>query len=409
MKTIFLKLFIILLCLTAFFYNIIGNGYVLLTLCLLPVIASAFFCFFNMRKNKIVLLLFAFSCCMSVLGGKALNTESIKFIYMLFLIIITREVLIKKQNWQVFFLNCIKIFSVIFVIGTYLSMIVPDLIMQFARTFFSGETLEVYISLFKNGAYAGFTGQTSINGYFISIAIAIAVAGILNDKKYTQNTIFLVLFIIALFMTQKRSYLVANIIAFLVVFFKYAIKSKNGYKTFFMFTFFIAVVYLVFMYSPQTQGIIQKMNSLEKIDDVTNGRSDLWNITLKIWRNKPIFGVGINSIVDRYHMSTHNVYIQLLAEVGIVGFVAYIYLLYVNIKTAFQFKDENQNIEQRNICDISLYMQTVFIIYSFFGNAIYGINFNLLYFIFTAVTDSFIYENDLRNYNNSLYSYGGNT
>ena len=74
--------------------------------------------------------------------------------------------------------------------------------------------------------------------------------------------------------------------------------------------------------------------------DVTTGRSGLWKIGLKVWKDHPVFGIGYRSIDDAlkvglseydYHNSgaggLHNVYITVLVSGGILGFVSFAALI----------------------------------------------------------------------------------
>lgn len=73
---------------------------------------------------------------------------------------------------------------------------------------------------------------------------------------------------------------------------------------------------------------------LEQSDDLTNRRLDVWKDGLKVFREKPIFGVSMRNVVEyakRNNLSTNDfflngttltsMYLELLVGVGIVGFV----------------------------------------------------------------------------------------
>ena len=52
-----------------------------------------------------------------------------------------------------------------------------------------------------------------------------------------------------------------------------------------------------------------------------NGREDMWSSAIRIFYNNPIFGCGYGSyqIISGSLYNAHNGYLQLLAEVGILG------------------------------------------------------------------------------------------
>ncbi|MFH2061724.1 MAG: O-antigen ligase family protein [Candidatus Beckwithbacteria bacterium] len=68
-------------------------------------------------------------------------------------------------------------------------------------------------------------------------------------------------------------------------------------------------------------------------------RSQLTNISLKMIKDKPIFGVGLNNFTinmesyghvtatTRFLQPVHNIYLLILSETGLIGFLAFIYLI----------------------------------------------------------------------------------
>jgi O-antigen ligase len=79
-------------------------------------------------------------------------------------------------------------------------------------------------------------------------------------------------------------------------------------------------------------------------DDITSGRIHFWETTLKMIRDYPILGVGLNAFGTAYPQydtwngnfrveNAHNDYLQILAEAGIPGLIAaasFIFLLFKN-------------------------------------------------------------------------------
>jgi O-antigen ligase len=77
-------------------------------------------------------------------------------------------------------------------------------------------------------------------------------------------------------------------------------------------------------------------------NDISNGRSHFWSVTLQIIRDHPIFGAGLNSFgvaftrYDTWNGSlrveqAHNDYLQIFADAGIFGFacaIAFVYFLF---------------------------------------------------------------------------------
>lgn len=80
----------------------------------------------------------------------------------------------------------------------------------------------------------------------------------------------------------------------------------------------------------------------EDINSVSSGRWEIWTAGLKMIIGRPLLGVGAGAFPWAYGsgdfgppqmMSPHNVYIQVLATTGLVGFAAWVTFLYILIKS----------------------------------------------------------------------------
>ena len=144
------------------------------------------------------------------------------------------------------------------------------------------------------------------------------------------------------------------------------------------------------MMIPATREVFNKLN----LEDPTNGREDLWMQTIEIWKKNPLFGIGAGSLMAVYELSSHNVFLQVLAEMGILGAAAYVLMLYFAFRDSYKsFKlilaDDALSLDEKINYEASLYMQVVFIVYSVFGNPLYGISFVLPYVFFVAQLKSY--------------------
>lgn len=388
-----ISLFVILLTTTMFFYGTIGNGYYLILFSFIPVVAKLL--------NKVSLeTTFALEWFFFLLAGvvSTLLTRSrggsLRFMYLMIAYFLIRILLDNEYNWQSLFVKLTYFFSFLCVAATLLSYVLPDVMLKIAELLFEGDILTVYKSLFSRGAYAGITGQTSLNGFFISIFIAFVVGQLINGNKKYTTYIMLAFGVIALLMTQKRSFLVANIFSVLVLFWRNAISDSKRSKRIFRFIVLGAVIFLVFRYSPAAREIMEKFHVLDDAGDTSNGRYELWQLTFDIWKQNPVLGAGAGALANSYGIATHNSYIQVLAEMGIAGFISFISLLLVTLSKSFkkyEFLLNSKYISEKDKknCGISIYIQVLFIVYSFFGNPLHGISFMMPYVMFTSLIESY--------------------
>lgn len=106
--------------------------------------------------------------------------------------------------------------------------------------------------------------------------------------------------------------------------------------------------FYVFLLAPS--GAVQHLNSSS-----SSGRTDLWRVGLKMWEANPVAGVGSGNFVVAEHQYvqtsgpltradviidlqrvTHNTYLQILDELGIPGFIAFLVIVVGAIAAALR-------------------------------------------------------------------------
>lgn len=169
----------------------------------------------------------------------------------------------------------------------------------------------------------------------------------------------------------------------------------------------VSIGYIAVINIPQTQVIIDKIQVLNENKDALNGRDKLWKESIEVFINNPLMGIGIGAIKEVIGEYSHNSYIQILAETGIVGAIIYVLAILTSVfitirKASLILKKEN--LEQKMSIAMSLFLQGVFIMYSFTGNPLYGQYFLVPYMIAIAMSNSINIkeENEIENRNNYL-------
>lgn len=106
-------------------------------------------------------------------------------------------------------------------------------------------------------------------------------------------------------------------------------------------------------------GIVAFVNpsAITRMTDIgggSSGRSDIWQVAWTIFKRHPLNGIGLNNfeavephytlnsgtlsrvelIVDKPHL-VHNVYLQLLTETGIVGFVIFLVVIVASMRASW--------------------------------------------------------------------------
>lgn len=71
----------------------------------------------------------------------------------------------------------------------------------------------------------------------------------------------------------------------------------------------------------------------EAADQSTQLRYEAWSSGLQMFKQSPVFGVGQRQFSEHHYMTAHNSYVLALAELGFIGLVLFICLLYLTVKT----------------------------------------------------------------------------
>lgn len=247
------------------------------------------------------------------------------------------------------------------------------------------------------GPKTGILNSYQSTGISMSIALSIIVAKYFAYDKIKRNEYFYAgLMLLALMMTGKRMLLVIPVIELILLFL--VIKNRDKYKKTFRIITIVSFVFpLMYILIPSARLVVTRI--IEGVTDTTlSYRTYFWEYALMMWKSKPVMGWGFGTMP--YHIghagvdlkeygyirsyAAHNIYYQMLAEIGIVGCVLFCFFfasfLIYSIYKARKLKAQLTN-NERFLLYISIVWQIWFIVYGFTGNPLYMIDECWLYFI----------------------------
>jgi len=260
--------------------------------------------------------------------------------------------------------------------GACLQVIAPDFIFNFNKMHLNSEKFEMFYNFFRSGVLVGFSYQTAIVAFYCSIFIGINVSYFFCYKS--ENTliknIFLLMFsvlaLIVIFFTSKRSFILYSV--FLVLLLCCFFCRKHIFKLIFYGTFLAIGLYELLINTKAGQRMIERSQG----DSITTGRDILAKRMIGFFCESPIFGNGLASTLSLItdYTNGHNIYIQILSETGILGFVLLISFFVINIKVAFKELINNVNDNQRCFIFSSCFcIEIIFLLWGFTGNPLYDV------------------------------------
>ena len=265
-----------------------------------------------------------------------------------------------SSYWQKSFIKWVIIFSVIsYTIGIFFLLFPNLLISHFVPLMnLDLKYTRKLMTMISNGYMTGIANHYSLMGMYMALG-SIAVFSqyfVLNDNgriSFRSKGWFpSALMMLGCFLTGKRAHFLFTLGALFVMYVVLTtrIKMKTVLKFFGATIFSVLVVYIIIRMGAFGNILSRYFRESADLNSLSSNRLDrLWVPALYFFRQHPIFGIGwknfslnarsLEMYFDAYEgLDAHNVYIQLLAETGVIGFGVFmsffIYNMTAIIKTA---------------------------------------------------------------------------
>lgn len=203
------------------------------------------------------------------------------------------------------------------------------------------ETTNASTSAGRLGPTVGF--QPNALGIILSFSSIIWLYLFLKYKNKFSAFMYLILCILIIF-TKSRKALIVLLIGSLMYFILY----KGGKKRMIMMTIgaicglaitYWSILNIPFLYNMigfRMEGIFSIFDSAYVADASVTTRSDMINIGINLFAEKPIHGVGLGNFSYYYYYLlggwaetySHNNYVEILSGLGLIGFYLYYFILF---------------------------------------------------------------------------------
>ena len=292
--------------------------------------------------------------------------------------------------------KALKYMSIVYIFYSAVTIVfkfLPDFYLNNIVQLFP-DTQTQLINMYNSGYMPGLTNHYSTNAMLISTGLCIEISKYLGGVEFTKrNKLIIILHIVALLLTGKRGHIVFLLLAFLITYYFYK-SDKNIIKRFFIVIGVIILILIVGSIAikifPDLGAFIYRFQAKIEQGDITASRTRFWDLALELFSKHPILGIGweqfqyYSETILNYKAHTHNVFLQLLCETGIVGFIIYLgwfmYSLYITIKT-YKYSIENKLKENIGLLSFSMLIQIFFLLYCITGNPLYDAEMYIPYFI----------------------------
>lgn len=232
------------------------------------------------------------------------------------------------------------------------------------------------------GQYAGGAAEIAEAAVICNYGIAVCYAKIFSGKVIKSKDIFaMVILFLGLILTTKRTLFLISIllIPFLILFTQKNISKKIKWIS--LFIIFGTILFILMVNVPQLSKILERFAETDNYSDM-GGRAVLWQISKEMFANSKLFGQGYGSyntyaydwgfrfMGQKWVSNGHNIYLQLLGEMGILGFIIIIgSLVLIFIKTLIGLKSSDE-VEDKESLIFCVYIQIMFFIYGITGNVL---------------------------------------
>jgi len=261
---------------------------------------------------------------------------------------------------------------------------------------------------------AGFTVSYGTNGLYMAMGVC-AYTGffVFNGKfkiKDKKKLFGLLILIIGMLLSGKRGQTIALVIAFYVLYYFYNSNKKFGrvFKVFLIISLLCLIMYLVSLFIPGVLTIIDRFQEQSSKGDISTGRFYMWNNAWILFKWNPLFGYGWRwfrySQYTLVNYDVHNVFLQWLTELGIVGSIPFFAFIIMNIVKAIRlmisYRTNTKIVKEKVLkyISVALMYEVFFIVMCATGTAFYQIEYLFPYLVCCGMVHYYIkgeniYEN----------------
>lgn len=347
--------------------------------------------YFSFDKNSLLFLLFILLMFLGIRTSYD-KIETIKFIcvYLVGFIMLIMP-MGEKYNIKVFkgMSVCIRIIAISIIINA----LIPNLFSHYFPFLISGGSSRIATEI-NNHVYSGLMGEKAEAAYIIVIGIVLLLSECIAEKKMTkENKIWLLIYLIALLLPAKRMLFAIGVLI-CVGFVLIGIEGKRKFSILAGFTLLGIIILLLATSIPTFSTLVSRFAD-NSTDATNNGRTYLWERAIEMYQERPLLGYGYGSFNaytsskgiiltsdGNWEAHAHNIYYQLLGEMGIIGLLTFLTIIIYNMIIYIKLYLRRKKIKSNDyvFLFIGFSILVITIVYGCSGNCIYYTNQMILLF-----------------------------
>lgn len=299
---------------------------------------------------------------------------------------------VQKTEWIATWLKWTKIFVLIHAVATIIFYFNGEWYARFIGLIFEPSEYATMIKYYQKGYMSGLCTHFSSNGMILGIGVIFFFEEnrrILHNKELRKKNkmgmiIYFLMVLYALILSSKRSPFLAALVAIGITYLlqdnKHILKNISiliisGISS-------IMLYQVLIKYVPGLSTIMNKFTELEGTDaGILNGRTGLWELAVNMFKESPILGNGYGSYaiyskqMGAITTSAHNYYLQVAAELGLMGLVLYVIvfmsaaILTLKLLMELNRHKEDVSLEDYMMVCIALEVQIFVLIYNITATA----------------------------------------
>ena len=270
------------------------------------------------------------------------------------------------------FVKWIYLISVLLVISVIIQFLFPDSFNMIMQKIMRSDAYEQLIwSYTVDNAFAGLAAYTSNATFSAAIVFGHSFLSLADKKELPVinnkiiNIVLLVLSLFSIILCSKRGIFIATIVSVIVLMFCLYKKNAFWLKFLSIATLFALALFILY----QTNAFVTDFLDRFMTDDLLTGRDDIYDALLSDFKESNILiGRGTASTYAIAERGAHNIYLQVLYDHGLIFSIPYYVFLLYNYYRSFKSK-----------CNISVFVQTLFLVYGLSGNPLYSNMFMMIY------------------------------